>query len=138
MNAKNIIITNDDRRRLGTMLESPQVRRLERIDDLHALEAELECALGLDSTEVPQDVVTMDSRVALHDLASGEVETYTLVYPERADIARNCISILAPIGTAIFGCQAGDVVKVKTPSGVRHIRIEEILFQPERAEECRC
>jgi len=131
----DILITENDRRRLGTMLLDPRVSKIERPECLHALEAELERAYGVDSAELPHDVVTMNSTVEIRDLKSGETETYTLVYPERADINANCISILAPIGTAILGCRVGDVVRVKTPSGVRRIRVEEIHFQPERAGE---
>ncbi|HQI28251.1 MAG TPA: nucleoside diphosphate kinase regulator [Sedimentisphaerales bacterium] len=131
----DILITENDRRRLGTMLLDPRVSRAEHPERLHALEAELERAYGVDPAELPHDVVTMNSTVEIRDLKSGETETYTLVYPERADINANCISILAPIGTAILGCRVGDVVRVKTPSGVRRIRVEEIHFQPERAGE---
>jgi regulator of nucleoside diphosphate kinase len=132
MTCQNIIITDNDRRRLGTMLHDQRLNRIERRDRLCALEAELERAQGVDSTELPHDVVTMNSTVEILDLKTSQTETYTLVYPERADIGTHRISVLAPIGTAILGCRVGDVVKVKTPSGVRRIRVEEIHFQPER------
>jgi len=131
----DILITENDRRRLGTMLQDPHLSRIEPRESLHALEAELERAYGVDPAELPHDVVTMNSTVEIRDLNSGETETYTLVYPERAAIDANRLSVLAPIGTAILGCRVGDVVKVKTPSGVRRIRVEEIHFQPERAGE---
>jgi regulator of nucleoside diphosphate kinase len=131
----DILITENDRRRLGTMLQDPRLSRIEQPARLHALEAELERAYGVDPAELPHDVVTMNSTVEIRDLKSGETETYTLVYPERADINANRISVLASIGTAILGCRVGDVVRVKTPSGIRRIRVEEIHFQPERAGE---
>ena len=131
----DILITENDRRRLGTMLLDPRVSRTEHAERLHALEAELERAYGVDPAELPHDVVTMNSTVEIRDLKSGETETYTLVYPERADINADRISVLDPIGTAILGCRVGDVVRVKTPSGVRRIRVEEIHFQPERVGE---
>ncbi len=127
------LITDNDRRRLGTMLQDPRLRRTEQREYLHALEAELEHAYGVDSTELPHNIVTMNSTMELRDLESGETETYTLVYPERANVAANWISVLAPIGIAILGCRVGDVVKVRTPSGVRRVRVEDIHFQPERA-----
>ena len=129
----DILITENDRRRLGTMLLDPRVSRADHPERLHALEAELERAYGVDPGGLPHDVVTMNSTVEILDLRSGETETYTLVYPERANIAANRISVLAPIGTAILGCRVGDMVKVVTPSGVRRVRVEEIHFQPERA-----
>ncbi len=131
----DILITNSDRRRLGTMLLDPRVSQAEHATSLHALEMELERAYGVDPAELRHDVVTMNSTVEIRDLKSGEAQTYTLVYPERADINADRISVLAPIGTAILGCRVGDVVRVKTPLGVRRIRVEEIHFQPERAGE---
>ena len=74
----------------------------------------------------------MNSTVVLRDLDTGEVETYTLVYPNHADIARNRLSVLAPVGTAILGYHVGDVVRWRVPAGVRRLRVEEVLFQPER------
>jgi regulator of nucleoside diphosphate kinase len=83
------------------------------------------------ASEVPRDVVTLSSRVRIRDLASGEIAIDTLVSPEEANISRNRISVLAPIGTAIFGYSAGDVIEWKVPGGTRKLRIEEVLYQPE-------
>ena len=83
--------------------------------------------------EIPPDVVTMGSTVRLTDLQTGEEETYTLVYPNDADIDENKLSVLAPIGTALLGYRAGDVVEWPVPAGVRRFRVEEVLSQPARA-----
>lgn len=129
----SITITHEDRLRLDTMLQHAQANGIEQQEYLHALGMELERARGTTSTDVPSDVVTMDSMVELSDVESGETDTYTIVYPERANIAMNRVSVLAPIGTAILGCREGDVVKVRTPAGYRRIRVEKIHFQPEHA-----
>ena len=67
------------------------------------------------------------------DLDLDEVEEYELVYPADADLERNRISVLAPIGTAILGYRVGDVIEWKVPAGLRRLRVEEVLYQPERA-----
>jgi regulator of nucleoside diphosphate kinase len=36
------------------------------------------------------------------------------------------------VGTAILGYQVGDVVRWRVPAGVRRLRVEEVVFQPER------
>lgn len=133
--SKKITVTHEDRQRLGTMLLLEQTQGAERREYLDSLENELEIARAADPDKVPHDVVTMDSVVDLRDLKSGEAETYTLVFPERADIHRNRISVLAPMGTAILGRREGDIVKVNTPSGVRCIRIEAVIFQPENSSK---
>ncbi len=129
----SITVTHEDRLRLDTMLQYAEANGAEQREYLHALGVELERARETASTDVPCDVVTMDSMVELGDLETGEIDTYTIVYPERANIAMNRISVLAPIGTAILGCRVGDVVKVRTPAGHRRIRVERIHFQPECA-----
>ena len=75
----------------------------------------------------------MNSVVRLRDLDSGETEEYELVYPADADMAHNRISVLAPIGTAILGYRLGDVIEWPVPAGLRRLRVEEVLYQPERA-----
>jgi regulator of nucleoside diphosphate kinase len=115
------------------MLQSARALGIERQEYLHSLEAELERARAADSTEVPPDLVTMNSTVELCDLKTGDIETYTIVYAERADVARERISVLAPIGRAVLGSRVGDIVKVKVPSGWRRIRVEGIRYQPESA-----
>jgi regulator of nucleoside diphosphate kinase len=129
---RNILVTHDDRRQLGAALEDFPADGTERRDYLHALEAVLEDAQGIDPSVLPQDIVTMNTTVELRDVDTEESETYTVVYPERADITLNRISVLAPIGTAILGRRRGDLVEVEVPSGRRRIRVEDIHYQPER------
>jgi regulator of nucleoside diphosphate kinase len=131
--ARQIHITEFDRRRLTELIAASGGRGDPDRQDLDALAAELARATVVPSQEIPPDVVTMNSQVLLRDLGSGEDLTYTLVFPPGADIDRGAISILAPIGTAILGYAVGDVIEWKVPSGVRRIRVEKILYQPEAA-----
>lgn len=126
-------ITHQDRQRLGSMLETARCLGLERRNYLDALEAELEDARRADPTDVPPDLVTMNSIVELLDLDTGEAEAYTIAYPESADAVAGRLSVLAPIGRAVLGSHAGDVVNVQTPSGNRQIQVQAVLYQPERA-----
>lgn len=89
----------------------------------HKLREELDRALVVESPALPSDVVALDSTVEYEDLATGEIETYTLTLPERARIEERRLSILAPIGTALLGYRVGDVVNWSTPGGERQLRI---------------
>jgi len=40
---------------------------------------------------------------------------------------------LAPVVTAILGYRQGDIVEWPVPSGIRRLRIEKVLYQPEAA-----
>jgi regulator of nucleoside diphosphate kinase len=41
--------------------------------------------------------------------------------------------VLAPVGTALLGYREGDVIEWPTPGGVRVLKIEKLLHQPEAA-----
>lgn len=133
MKKRTLIISNADRQRLEALLDSARIDSRVREDYLAALEAELGRARVVPAGKVPPDVVTMNSVVRLRDLDSDETEEYELVYPADADMAHNRISVLAPIGTAILGYRLRDVIEWPVPAGLRRLRVEEVLYQPERA-----
>ena len=128
-----IVVTRPDHERLSRLVESARQRR--RWEELHlrALAEELEEAEVVDPGMVPPDVVTMHSSVRVLDMVSGEAATYTLSYPVEADLATGRLSVLAPIGTALLGYREGDVVEWPVPGGVRVLKIEKLLHQPEAA-----
>jgi regulator of nucleoside diphosphate kinase len=90
------------------------------------LSNELDRAAVIDPAAFPTDVVTMDSTVEFEDLGTGEIEEYTITFPEKADVALHRISILAPLGTAFIGCRVGDIVKWPTPGGIRQLRVRRV------------
>lgn len=132
-----IYITDLDRRRLGTLVSDAAQADVLNRRYLQDLEHELERAETVDAAEVPSDVITMNSTVRLTDLELGDSVVYTLVYPEAADVKRDRISVLAPVGTAILGYRVGDTIRWPVPNGVAHIKVEEVLYQPERAGDYR-
>jgi regulator of nucleoside diphosphate kinase len=131
MKNRDIYITDQDTQQLRNLLET--ARRFNYYDrtDLAELEAELARAQVIASTEIPPDVITMNSTVYLIDLESGEEMIYTLVFPNEADIEQNKISILAPVGTAMLGYRVGDIVEWPVPGGVSRLSVKEVLYQPE-------
>jgi regulator of nucleoside diphosphate kinase len=64
---------------------------------------------------------------------AGESETYTLVYPDEADILAGRLSVLAPLGIALLGARVGQVVEFDAPAGARRLKVEKVLYQPEGA-----
>jgi len=130
----SLYITEPNRRRLEDILQqfsNPsnewQKKNFERLID------ELDRANVVDPRDVPADVVTMDSKVQLRDLDSGEKLTFTLVFPLNADFSQRKVSVLAPIGSAVLGYREGSVVEWDVPSGRRRLKIEKVLYQPEAA-----
>ena len=128
-----IHITKSDYERLSALIE--KTREGNRMDgeNVNKLEAELDRAEIVDAKDISRKVITMRSTVRLKDLVSGEANTYSLVFPSEADFSQGKISVLAPIGTAILGYKSGDTIEWPVPSGVRKLKIDKILYQPEAA-----
>jgi len=133
MAARNLYITEFDKSRLEELIEVAEEFGGHERKDLESLAEELEKAEVVPPKNVPADVVTMNSKVLLRDLTTSEEMTCVLVFPKDANIDTGAISVLAPVGTAILGYAKGDIVEWPVPSGVRRIRIEDVLYQPEAA-----
>jgi regulator of nucleoside diphosphate kinase len=133
MPKRKIVITRNDYEYLKELLSSGFTQAISPSDFLESLEAELELAEIVDPERVPKNVVTMNSTVKLRDLDTNELETYTLVFPDEADIANYKLSVLAPVGTAILGQRVGDVLRWRVPDGWRRLKVVRVLYQPERA-----
>lgn len=99
-------------------------------ESLSLLSSTLRAAQVVDPDRLPDNVVTLRSEVVLRDLESDEAETYTLVAPKDADIARGRLSVLAPLGAMVLGQQVGSTVRTPCPFGWRSIRIERLTSQP--------
>jgi regulator of nucleoside diphosphate kinase len=133
MRQRDIYLTDYDMQRLRKLLEDSVSRRSRDQLSLQKLSEELDRAHLLSSKDIPEDVVTMNSRVRIKDLNSGEEMTLTLVFPAEANFDQGRVSIMAPIGTALIGCRAGDTVEWEVPSGTRKFKIEAVIYQPEAA-----
>jgi regulator of nucleoside diphosphate kinase len=133
MGERTIYVTEIDLKRLSGLLGCAQSWSNKDRDCLVKLEEELEWAQVVSPQEIPGDVVTMNSRARIRDLKSNEEMIFTLVFPAEADYERGRLSVLAPIGMALLGYRAGETVEWKVPAGVRRLKIEQVLYQPEAA-----
>jgi len=137
MEQRDIYLTDYDLTRLKELIQVginfPERDR----QSLETLQGELDRAHIVEPTEVPHDVVTMNSRVRLTDVETNEEQVYTVVFPSQANLEQRKLSVLAPVGTAILGYRVGDIVEWKVPAGIKRLRIEEILYQPEAAGQYR-
>ncbi len=126
MKRAKLFITESDFVRLNDLIDS--VKKFFRRDQEHltSLQEELNQAEVVRPDRLPANVVTMNSQVRITDLDTGEQTVYTLSFPHQADIERNRISVLAPIGTALLGYRTGSVVRVQVPRGRKRLRIEEV------------
>ena len=130
--AHGLVISSFDKQRLIRLISAHQTTVLHR-EDLEDLAREIERGIEAVPEQMPPDVVTMNSTVRVTELKSGTSHVYTIVYPADADYERGRISILAPLGTALLGYRVGDVVDWHMPGGLRKLRIDEMIYQPESA-----
>jgi transcription elongation factor GreA len=76
--------------------------------------------------EIDLSEVTIGSLVILEDMERGEEMCLRLVSAAEARGNRECISDQSPVGKAILGRKAGEVVDVQVPSGTMQYRIRRI------------
>lgn len=132
---RTIHITEYDLTRLRELIRAAGHTDYRGSEYLDQLTNELNRAKIVATEEVPPDVVTMNSKVRLEDVDTGEEMVFTLVFPEEADIPQDKISVLAPIGTAMLGYRVGDTFEWQVPAGLRRIKVKEILYQPKSSSD---
>ena len=76
--------------------------------------------------EIDLSVVAIGSSVRLEDVERGEEMRLRLVSAAEARGDQGCISDQSPVGKAIMGHKAGDIVEVQVPSGALKYRILHI------------
>lgn len=105
-------------------------------EELTSLEDELDRADLVAPARVPPNIVTMNSTVRFRVSSSEKEFCLTLVYPEDMTNDGKTISILAPAGSAMLGLVEEDEIDWPMLDGkTMKIKVEEIVYQPERAGE---
>lgn len=91
-----------------------------------SLSEELSKATVLAKNKFPADVIRLNSTAIIKDTATNRVITVTIVMPENADVKKNKVSVLAPVGTALIGFKKGQQVTWQVPAGVKDFVIMEV------------
>ncbi|MEJ2710430.1 MAG: transcription elongation factor GreA [Anaerolineales bacterium] len=72
-----------------------------------------------------RDVVEVAAKVTIQE-DEGDPEVYRIVGPAEANPREGYISNESPLGRALMGHRAGDVVKVNAPGGAFFVRIVKV------------
>lgn len=95
-----------------------------RIQDI---ESKLADAQVIDISRIPPSgKVIFGTTVTLIDSESGAEVRYKLVGEDEADLKVGKLSVMSPIGRALIGKSAGDVVTVRTPKGAVEYEIDSV------------
>jgi regulator of nucleoside diphosphate kinase len=121
-----IVITESDMDKLDKLIDSSMYTRVPDREHLNVLREELDRAHVVDGEVAPPNVVVMNAWVRVTDLGTGLTHDYQVVLPRDADLSRNKISVLAPIGTALLGYRTGSEIEWRVPGGVRRFRIDRV------------
>ena len=72
--------------------------------------------------------VIFGATVTVQDLEVNKKKTYKIVGKDEADISKNLIYFKSPIGKALIGKSAQDMVIVETPSGKKNFEILKVQY----------
>lgn len=80
---------------------------------------------------LPKDAVTLGSDVDFVDERTQQLRKVQLVLPAQANIAEGRISILTPMGAALYGLRAGDSINWPDLDGEeRRINLVRVVQRP--------
>lgn len=94
-----------------------------RIEELEKL---LKNAEVVDEDEIDLDKISIGCKVRVYDVDFDEEMEFRIVGSTEANSLQNKISNESPVGQALMGKKAGDVVDVETQAGVIQYKVLEI------------
>jgi hypothetical protein len=101
------------------------------------IEGRMQNQVVIDVTTIPHTgKVIFGTTVEIANVETDESVTYQIVGEDEADIKLGKISVGSPIARALIGKEEGDVVVVKTPSGVIEYEIVEVRTSEGRRPSC--
>lgn len=112
-----LLITEEDRARLVRL--KPHAALLREIDRAKVVSPKV---------AILADAVTMNTQVFYTNETTGAHQHLNLVYPQEAGSCACCVSILAPVGTALIGLSAGQAIEWDFPDGSRRrLRVDQVI-----------
>ncbi|ULQ50912.1 GreA/GreB family elongation factor [Flavihumibacter fluvii] len=126
---KQLIIAHEDYETLHAYIKG--LKSFKAFDRKNAdiLQDELKKATIVKRTEIPADVVRLNSRVIIEEVSNNTIIELMLVLPEKADIKEKRVSVFAPLGTALIGFKQGEKFRWQVPSGNKTFTIIKVHNQ---------
>lgn len=99
-----------------------------RVDgEIKEIEAQLKVAVIYSNDGSKKGVVTIGSKVKIHDGSVGEDAVYQIVGTAESNIIENKISNDSIVGKSLLGKKVGETVEISAPIGKYSVKILEIL-----------
>ena len=96
---------------------------------INELEGKLADARIVETAGRTSETIVFGATVLLIEAESRQKKQYMLVGQDEADLKAGKISVQSPVGRALIGKRAGDLVEVKTPVKVVEYEVVEIRFE---------
>lgn len=96
------------------------------ISRIRFLQNVLKYSRVIDRSALPKDRISLLSRVEFTNLATDAKMKYTIVSHHEMNLEAGKISCNSPIGKALMGRKAGEIVEVQAPAGTFSIRIDNV------------
>ena len=116
--SQNIILTTG----IYDLIKDHVRRRKVTVAEGERLTAELKHAQQVRRRDLPEDVISINSRVTIKDVASGLEEVHSFVPPGKARPKHKTKSIMSDVGLALVGYRPG--TKITWPVGGQDREIE--------------
>lgn len=134
MNYGNLLIEKKEYAYLKRIISASEYSSdTESKKSLKKLGEELSKSKVLENTEIPTDIIRINSLVTVSS-EKGWSKTLQIVIPKEKNLIANKISILTPMGSALIGYYKGDEIIWDLPGGKQNLRIIDVV-QGEQFDE---
>lgn len=96
------------------------------ISRIRFLQKVLQHSRVIDTKALPKDRISLLSKVEFTNLSTGVSRCFTLVGHHEMDLEQGKLSCKSPIGLALMGRKAGEIVDVQATAGTYRIRIDKV------------
>lgn len=93
------------------------------------IQAKLAVAEVIEPSTLSSEKVVFGATVFLLDLETDQEVTYKLVGVDEADIKSGLLSVFSPLGRALIGKKAEDIVEFSSPKGDKEFEVVKFEFK---------
>ena len=101
------------------------------ISRIRFLQKVLQHSRVIDRSALPKDRISLLSKVEFTHLGTNRKMTCTIVSHHEMNLEKGKLSCNSPVGVALMGRKAGEIVDVDAPAGKFQIRIEKVEVNAE-------
>ena len=122
-----LILLREDYKTMMSILNRSYGKTVFDRRNIEQLHSEIKKAKLVSKEDFPLDVVRLNSKVKVKAEDRDDLMELKLVTPDKADIKKKMISIMAPIGAALIGFRQGQKVRWSVPAGKKTFTIVQVI-----------